>query len=145
MDAGSGQHQGGVRIEDLTMAMSTPDLILQIVGEWNEKGMAICQKELAEMKINGTTIAAIPTLNKYINELIEDGRLTYESEQTPHGTRKNLYVNKGAPVHREQLFKRLIFEISRVADALEIMSEGEIKTRGKRETKSRFRQQRLRR
>jgi len=124
------------------MSISTPDLILQIVGEWNEKGMAICQKELAEMRINGSTIAAIPTLNKYINELIEDGKLTWESEQTAHGTRKNLYVADGS--HREQMVKRLIFEISRVADALEIMSEGEVKTRGKRVQKTRFRQQKLR-
>lgn len=144
MGAGCGEHQGGVRSEALTMAMSTPDLILQIVGEWNEEGREICLKELADMRINGTTIAAIPTLNKYINELIEDGKLTYESEQTSHGTRKNLYVTGGEHTHREQLVKRLIFEISRVADALEIMSEGEVKTRGKRETKKRYRQQRLR-
>ena len=124
------------------MSISTPDLILQIVGEWNEQGREICLKELAEMKINGSTIAAIPTLNKYINELIEDGKLTWESEQTAHGTRKNLYVADGS--HRDQMVRRLIFEVSRVADALEIMSEGEIKTRGKRNQRTRFKQQRLR-
>lgn len=120
------------------MAASIRDQILLRVEEWNNEGKEICLQELSTMRI-----AAVPTLNKYINELIDDGLLRWEAEQTDHGTRKNLYVaHQNA---NDQLMRRLVYELSRVADNMAKLAGEEPRGRGPRRSSGKYRQQRLKR
>jgi DNA-binding Lrp family transcriptional regulator len=119
------------------MAASDKDRILLVIAQWNDEGREICQKDLADMNI-----VSVPTLNKYITEMIEDGIIRAEHEQTDHGTRKNLYIAEMPP--RDAYMKRLLFELGRIADALEGMSDDPGRTGIRRKpTDGRWRQQRL--
>lgn len=119
------------------MSLSTREMILLIVREANDKGEPICLKDLDEMNL-----AATPTMCKYVNELIQDGLLKEEYEQTSHGTRKNLYANEEQD-HDKQLLLRLIYEISRVGAALETMAGGEARPRIRRNGNGKYIQRKL--
>jgi len=120
----------------VSMAASIPDQILAVVEQWNDEGREICQKDLESMKI-----AAVPTLNKYVNELIEDGLLRWEAEQTEHGTRKNLYVSTRS--QSEYLKRREVYYLGRIAAALEKMVGDTSGIKGERRERGRYKQQRL--
>lgn len=117
------------------MAGTVPDTILVIVEQWNEEGREICQKDL-----EGMNIAAVPTINKYVGQLIDDGLLRWEAEQTEHGTRKNLYVAKKSS--SELLERRQVYQLGRIATALEKLA-GDSSPRERRE-RGKYKQQRLR-
>lgn len=96
--------------------------ILEIVREWNEGNREICFTDLVSMNI-----AAPPTIQKRVWELLSAGDLIGLSVQTPHGTKRLLFVPdqyttaEGLVTHR--LMGMMAFNLRRIADSLERMNK----------------------
>jgi len=119
------------------MAASIRDRILFAIEEANSQGRKICAKD-----IEALNITSVPTINSKIHDLIDDGLIIGVHEQTDHGTRFNLYSVKWK--QEDQLRRREINAMERIAAALESMSSGTPVQRGPKRNNSTFKQQRLR-
>ena len=125
---------------------SVSQAIIDAVREWNNLDKEICFTDIARMDI-----AAPPTIQKKIQELITSGELYDVPSQTPHGMKKLLFVpEKYASAEGIILIRQngmMIYQLKRIADAMEManvtrpMAEPvrrKTDTDGKRQTKLRF-------
>lgn len=92
--------------------------ILKIVKACNAEGREICQKD-----IFGMNLAAPPTIAKRINDMLEDGDLLGTYVQTPHGTKRLLFVPEHYSTADTIVMHHLLgitnYQLRRIADALE--------------------------
>lgn len=92
--------------------------ILEIVKDCNIRGQEICQKDIFDLKL-----AAPPTVNKKIRTMLEDGDLIGMHVQTPHGTKKLLFVPEcyadADQVVTHRLLATMNYQLRRIADSLE--------------------------
>lgn len=95
--------------------------IVNAVREWNEEDKEICFTDLSRMDL-----AAPPTIHKKIQELLVSGDLLSVSSQTPHGTKKLLFVPEKYATAEGILQIRqngmMIFQLRRIADSLEAVN-----------------------
>jgi hypothetical protein len=124
------------------MPASIPDQIMVIVKDYNDRSIPICLKDLM-----GLVDASGPTVHKHVNRLIEDGALVQTYNQTKHGTRQDLYVvDHGKDeklVLMTQVIGKLVYQTSRIADALEEQNGREGRKGGRRHYNNSYRQTRL--
>lgn len=94
--------------------------IVEIVKEWNRSDREICFTDLKEMGI-----AAPPTIQKKIVEMLGTEDLIGHYVQTPHGTKRILFVPEAFATSAESTViirqnGMLIYELRRIADCLEM-------------------------
>lgn len=92
--------------------------IQEIVRDCNVRGQEICQKDIFDLKL-----AAPPTINKKIRTMLEDGDLIGMHVQTPHGTKKLLFVpecySDAETVVTHRLLATMNYQLRRIADSME--------------------------
>ncbi len=92
--------------------------IMDVVRDANDSNTEICYKDFLQMKI-----AAPPTIQKKIRELLDTGELIGLEVQTPHGMKRLLFVPErftsaeGTVIIRQN--GMLIYHLKRIADSLE--------------------------
>jgi len=100
---------------------SVSEAIVDAVREWNCQDKEICFTDIVRMNI-----AAPPTIQKKIQELIVSGDLLDVPSQTPHGTKKLLFVPEKYATAEGLLRIRqtgmMIFQLKRIADNLEMLT-----------------------
>lgn len=92
--------------------------IVDVVRDANDSNTEICYKDFLHMKI-----AAPPTIQKKIRELLDTGELIGQEVQTPHGMKRLLFVPEkftsaeGTVIIRQKWM--MIYQLKRIADSLE--------------------------
>ena len=98
---------------------ATSQRIVEIVGEWNAERKEICLKDLMKMKL-----AAPPTIHKKVNELLTSRELIGQQVQTPHGTKRLLFLPGNDETAEGTITVNLLgminYNLSRLADAVEL-------------------------
>ena len=92
--------------------------IIKTVREYNEQSKEICFTDLTTMNI-----AAPPTVQKRTRELLDAGELLGLSVQTPHGTKRLLFVPEHYPaaesIVHQRLMGKIVYQLRRIADSME--------------------------
>jgi len=98
---------------------SVSEAIVRAVREWNNEDKEICFTDIVRMNL-----AAPPTIQKKIQELLVSGDLLDIPTQTPHGTKKLLFVPEKYTSAEGTLIIRqngmMIYQLKRIADSLEL-------------------------
>lgn len=96
--------------------------ILDAVRQRNEENREVCLTDLVAM-----SIAAPPTIQKRVTDLLTTGDLIGLSVQTPHGTKRLLFVpeqyTSAEGIVMQRLLGLMVYQMRRIADSLE-RSEG---------------------
>lgn len=106
--------------------------ILEEVRKCNARGQEVCQSDIFALNL-----AAPPTIQKRITEMLTDGDLKGLYVQTPHGTKRLLFVPEYYSSAETTVLHNLLgmtnFQLRRCADALEAIakSQGAPSTGGK--------------
>lgn len=92
--------------------------ILDTVRKYNEDSREICFTDLTTMRI-----AAPPTIQKRVRELLDMGELIGLSVQTPHGTKRLLFVPErytdAEGIMQQRLMGMMVYQLRRIADSME--------------------------
>lgn len=92
--------------------------IVELVRDANERSAEICYKDLITKGL-----AAPPTVQKKIRELLDSGELIGTEVQTPHGIKRLLFVpERFTSAHGTVLIRQngmMIYQLKRIADSLE--------------------------
>ena len=92
--------------------------IIDTVRSYNEQSKEICFTDLTTMNI-----AAPPTIQKRTRELLDAGELLGLSVQSPHGTKRLLFVPEhytdAEGIVQQRLMGMMVYQLRRIADSME--------------------------
>lgn len=96
--------------------------ILDEIRKCNARGQEVCQSDIFALNL-----AAPPTVQKRITEMLNDGDLKGLYVQTPHGTKRLLFVPEYYASAETTILHNLLgmsnFQLRRIADSLEAIAK----------------------
>lgn len=102
------------------------DRIREIVKDCNEKNEEVCQNDLVKIICDKEGIAALPTLQKEVTDMVTSGDLYSVAVPARHGNKFLLFVAVPGMSPSETVMYRLHgmqnYNLSRIADALDRMA-----------------------
>ena len=102
------------------------DRIREIVKDCNERSEEVCQNDLVKIICDRESLAALPTLQREVSDMVAAGDLYSVTVPARHGNKFLLFVSVPGMSPSETVMYRMYgmqnYNLQRIADALDRMS-----------------------